>query len=263
MHFVDWIYILDGIMGGLIVGILGTGSSLVVLPVLVFLFQAQFNSPFSIKIAIGTCLAIITIGSTVASFSQIKKKYVNKTACMIVSVFYLIGGLLGPWMAHFIPIASLHVYVGLMVLLIASSFFPPFVSAVRKFPKRLRVPSFLEMPCVACVIAIASSIAGVASGLFMIPYLRRFMEYRQAIGTSLAASTVYCLASTEGYLMAGSHIPGQLPSNTWGYIYWPAFLMVGIPMALLAPLGTWLSHKISTLWLERVFIVFLVLAGFY
>ena len=50
------IYLLTGALGGTIIAAMGAGSSLVILPILSFIFPKLFAADIALKMAVATCI---------------------------------------------------------------------------------------------------------------------------------------------------------------------------------------------------------------
>ena len=53
------VYLLTGALGGIIIGALGSGSSLAILPVLSLIFPTLFPETMSLQVAVATCMATL------------------------------------------------------------------------------------------------------------------------------------------------------------------------------------------------------------
>jgi uncharacterized membrane protein YfcA len=92
------------------------------------------------------------------------------------------------------------------------------------------------------------------------PFLLRCqLNMREATGTSVACGMGIGIAATALYMFFGSRAV-DLPWST-GYIYWPAFLGVGVASVIFAPLGTSLAYRLPAPLLKRFLAVFLVLVA--
>jgi uncharacterized membrane protein YfcA len=60
------------------------------------------------------------------------------------------------------------------------------------------------------------------------------------------------LANTVGYIWSGWSVQ-DLPSGMFGYIYWPALLVLVAFSVVTAPIGAKVAHKLPVNTLKRVF----------
>lgn len=114
---------------------------------------------------------------------------------------------------------------------------------------------------VLLAVGVCSSVAGVASGIFAIPYLARFaLPMRTIIGTSTAAAAIYSTFGAIGYIGAG-WTSADLPAGSLGYVYLPAFAILAVTAAAFTPLGVRLAHRLNDRILRRSFALFLLIAA--
>jgi uncharacterized membrane protein YfcA len=81
---------------------------------------------------------------------------------------------------------------------------------------------------------------------------------QHAIGTSAAIGFPIALAGTLGYRVNGWSAAGT-PPLTLGYIYLPAFLLIGVVSVLTAPFGAACAHRLPVATLKKVFAGVLIL----
>jgi uncharacterized membrane protein YfcA len=68
------------------------------------------------------------------------------------------------------------------------------------------------------------------------------------------------LSGTLGYLIAGWSV-SDLPDLTWGFVYWPAFLVIISMSVITAKLGANLAHSLSVAPLKKLFALVLIGLG--
>jgi len=102
-----------------------------------------------------------------------------------------------------------------------------------------------ELRAVLFGIGIASSVAGIASGIFAIPYLSRFaIPLRTVIGTSTVGAALYSAFGTLGHVSAGWTMADPPPWSL-GYVYLPALAVLAVAGAVCAPLGVRLAGRMN------------------
>ena len=79
-----------------------------------------------------------------------------------------------------------------------------------------------------------SGIFGIGGGIFSVPYFyHRGLKMMNAIGTSAACGIPIAVSGTISYIYIGFD-EVILPDNSWGYVYLPAALTVGVVSSLTA-----------------------------
>jgi len=194
------------------------------------------------------------------AIAQIRAGHLDSQLFRWMLAPYIVGALVGPWVSRFLPPHFLSVYVAVIITGIALRMLMGNRRAT--LPRRDYTAHRFEITIVLAGIAVLSSIAGIASGIFAIPYLmaRFAVPVRTVIGTSTAAAALYSTVGAIGYVSAGWSVPG-LPENALGYVYLPAFLIMAVVASLCTPLGVRLAGHINERILRRVFAVFLLVAA--
>ena len=254
------IYAFASAIGSLLVGILGTGSSLVVLPALILIFASSFAEFDTLRLAAGTTMATIAVGAISGAVAQYRNGNVDLGLLRALFLPYVVGSFLGPWLGKLLPVGVLGIYIAAVI---------SFVALRMLFLERKEIPAStrdyrshrLELLFVATGVGLLCSMAGVASGLLTIPYLRRFsLPMRTIIGTSTAAAGIYATCGTIGYITAAYGVD-ELPSGSLGYVYLPAFFIMAIVATIVTPLGVYLARYVSERSLGRLLAGFLLLAA--
>ena len=112
------VLVLAGGLGALLVGMMGFGTSLVVLPTLALLFPSLFASEVALRLATGTTMATMAVGAIAAGVARWRAEYVSWPLLRVAILPYIAGALLGPWIAHYLPVAVLRVYVAVVLMVI-------------------------------------------------------------------------------------------------------------------------------------------------
>jgi len=104
----------------------------------------------------------------------------------------------------------------------------------------------------AWLIGICAGLLGIGGGVLVIPFLLWCGLEMPAVSATSAASTLP--TATSGALssmVVGWHISG-LPSESLGYVYWPAALCIGLASLIAAPIGVLLVHRLPVLLVKRI-----------
>lgn len=255
-----WIVLaLVGAVGALLVGMIGFGTSLVVLPTLAILFPTMFASETALRLATGTTMATMAIGAFAAGLARSRGEHVSWPLLRLAILPYAAGALLGPWIAGHLPVDVLRLYVAGMLIVVGLWSFSG-KGAGGGGQRQWRAHK-LELRAALFGIGLASSVAGIASGLFAIPYLCRFaVPLRTVIGTSTVGAALYSAFGTLGYVSAG-WATADLPPLSLGYVYLPALAVMAVAGAMFAPLGVRLAGHINDRLLKNVLAVVILCAA--
>jgi uncharacterized membrane protein YfcA len=256
----SWIVLaLAGGIGALLVGMIGFGTSLVVLPTLAILFAGMFAAETALRMATGTTMAAMAVGAVAAGAAQSRGEHVSWPLLRLAVLPYAAGALLGPWAALYLPVDVLRLYVAAMLAIVG------LWSLGRKGTgsgtQRQWREHTLEIFAVLFGIGLASSMAGIASGIFAIPYLARFaIPLRTVIGTSTVGAALYSAFGTLGHISAGWTMADPPPWSL-GYVYLPALAVMAVSGAICAPLGVRLAGRMNDRLLKKILAVVILVAA--
>lgn len=256
MHIL--LFIVIGLLSGLVVGMLGTGSSMIILPFLSYFYpKIGMSSDFAIHSAVGTCMAILWVGSVVAFYFKLKQ--VGKLDWSVVKWLIpgaMIGALAGAIIAHFLSGEFLRIYVGIFIL--AAGLHMLFK---RDHLEEMKLPSSWILLIVSMIAACLSGMAGIAIGILLVPFLRKCnVPINQAILIAIFIAVIYTFVGTLGFVVTGLHVK-NMPHWSLGYVYLPAMLAIAFFTALAVPVGVKFSSHVSHKALHYGFGIFVVLAG--
>lgn len=115
---------------------------------------------------------------------------------------------------------------------------------------------------VAGFIGLLSSLVGIGGGTLTVPYLTNSnITIRNAVAIASACGLPIAIAGSVGYIFLGVDAP-KLPNWSFGYVYLPAFLGVGIGSIFTAPLGAKLAHRLPAKKLRRYFSLLIFVFAF-
>src|SRR5690349_8744326 len=98
------ICLIAGATGGLLQGILGVGTGIIVVPLLTFLLP-QYGIPVNldIHIALATAMATIVVTSIASLISHYKQENINWNIFGRIILFSMLGSLAGAVLAGYLP----------------------------------------------------------------------------------------------------------------------------------------------------------------
>jgi uncharacterized protein len=241
--------LLLGMFSGILAGLFGIGGGLVIVPVLVFLFTAHgLPTDLIMVMAIATSLATIipTATSSVLAHHRLGSVLWDKVFRLVPGV--ILGAILGAAVAGHINAGFLRaifiiflLYVGIQM---AIGVQPKIGSADYSRQIDFRV---------AGAIGLLSSLLGIGGGTLTVPYLVHCQyPMRNAVAIASACGLPIAVAGTLSYMVLGMNAP-NLPEWSFGYVYLPSFLGVGLGSIFTAPFGAKLAHKLPAQQLKRYF----------
>lgn len=253
------LYLSVGAAAGLLGGLLGVGGGLVIVPFLVFSFQAQQFAPeVSTHMAIATSLATIIFTSISSVKAHHERGAVRWDLARLLVPGIVLGTLLGAQIAHLLPARALQLMIGVFALLMALQMFsnwkPGGGSATA-------LPGSRGLFATGGTIGLASALFGIGGGSLTVPWLSyHSVRMQEAVATSSACGMAIALAGTLGFIITGWNV-ANLPDGALGYVYLPAFVGISVTSILFARLGVRLAHRLPSATLKKVFAALLVIVG--
>ncbi len=229
---------------GLSLGLLGSGGSILTVPVLIYLVG---QDP---KVAIAGSLLIVGIISIFSAIPYARQKSIDWRTVSIFGIPGMIGAIIGAWGANFVS-DSMQMLIFSVLLLSASYLMFRPIDLEGNHQQRATYKIAIDGLLVGAV----TGLVGVGGGFLIIPALVLIggLSMRIAIGTSLVIIALKSFAGFLGYLQVLHTLQLQID---WQIIL--AFSLIGI-------IGGWMGSKISNRvnqqLLKKVFASFLIIMG--
>lgn len=248
-----------GAVAGVMAGLLGIGGGVILVPALIFLFQAQGISPEVVtQLAVGTSLATILFTGSTSAWTHHKNGHLDWTAVRGMSLFIVVGTQFGAVLAGALHGITLKRLFGLFEWVVAARML--LVAEPKHGGKPLSTGWIY--PVGGIVIGAVSALFGIGGGTLTVPLLVYLLDrpIKAAIGTASAQGVVIALFGTLGFIYNGWNLPA-LPADAWGFVSPKAALLIAITSSLTAPLGASLTHRLRPAYLSRAFGIFLIFIG--
>jgi uncharacterized membrane protein YfcA len=247
-------YLVLGAIAGFLAGLFGVGGGLVLVPVLLFLFDAQnFPSEHAMHLALGTSMATILFTSLASMRKHHQHGAVNWRVVRHITPGILLGTALGALLAAAIPARGLGIFFALFVYFAAAQI----LFDKRPQPSR-QLPGMAGMTLIGAFTGWISSMVSIGGGTVIVPFLLWCnVPLRNAIGTSAAIGFPVAVGGTLGYIATGMGLH-TLPAPNLGFVYLPALLWVACASVITAPLGAMAAHRMQVGLLRKLFAVLLL-----
>lgn len=246
-------YVLLGAFVGFFAGLLGLGGGLIMVPLLVFLFDAQrFAAHYLLLMALGTAMATILFTAVASVRAHHRHGAVNWRIARDITPGILAGTLAGALLAGAVPVTLLALFFTVFVYYAATQMF----LGLKPKPTR-QLPGKGGMFAAGGIIGGVSSLVAAGGAVLSIPFMTLCnVKLHEAIGTSAAIGFPIALAGTLGYVLTGMAAE-PLPAYSLGFVYLPALAGIAIASVLTAPLGAKVAHRLPVRMLRRIFAVIL------
>ena len=254
-----FIYGFIGVFAGFLGGLLGIGGGLVTVPSLVLCFYLQgYASTHSMQLAIGTSLGAMVFTAASSAIAHYLKKGIYWNLFWGLAPGIVLGAVLGAIIADRVSNRILELFFGFSECLIGIYFFFSHTSKEEK--EGARPPHHLFLVFIGIAIGAFSTVLGIGGGIVTVPILTAFgTPFRNAISTSAMAGFLIAIIGAIAFLYLG--LEHSAYQGSVGFVYVPAFIMIGITSALLAPYGAKCTYALPVGMLRRGFGVILIGAG--
>ena len=253
----EWVaaYLLLGVFVGFFAGLFGIGGGLVMVPVLLWLFEAQhFPVATLMHLALGTSMATIVFTSLASMHKHHQHGAVNWSVVRRITPGILLGTVLGAGIADAVSARGLSLFFAFFVYFSAAQM----LLDLRPHASR-QLPGMVGMSLMGAFTGAISSLVSIGGGTVIVPFLIWCnVSLRHAIGTSAAIGFPVALGGTLGYIYTGYYQPA-LPQGSAGFVYLPALVWVALASVITAPLGAKAAHRWPLKWLRRGFACLLLL----
>jgi len=243
-----WIVLAGALVIGLTLGLLGSGGSIMTVPILVYLVGQPE------KIAIASSLAIVGSISLIASLPFAHRGEVLWRQVLWFGLAGMGGSFVGAHLASYLP-GALQLSLFACVMLVAAMRMArstPVIVVARESPRARRL-----MLRDGVAVGLLTGVVGIGGGFLIVPALVLLggLLMRQAIGTSLV---LISLNAFSGFVTHASTLT-QLGLSLDGSVI-SQFIAIGSGGALL---GQKLGERLPQQQLKRGFALMLVVMGAY
>ena len=242
-------YVAIGALVGVFAGMLGIGGGAIMVPLLVWLFEAQgLPKTHILHLAVGTAMATILFTSVSSVRAHASRGSIRWDIARNMTPGILAGGLVGSWIASFIPTVAFAAIFTVVIYIAATNLL------LDRRPKPTRQPpGFVGMSVAGFLVSALSAFAAVGGAFMTVPFMLWCnVPVLQAIGTAAAIGFPIALSATVGFVATGLQQTG-LPPYSVGYVFLPALAGIVAASVLTAPLGAALAHRLPAVWLKRIF----------
>lgn len=238
---------LGALLIGLTLGLLGSGGSILTVPILVYLVGEPD------KLAIAESLGIVTLISLVGAVPFALKRLVDWRSVLLFGVPGMAGAYFGAYLSKFMSgSVQLALFAGVMLLAAVMMFRR---TTATDAPHAGSRHAAWQIILEGLVVGVLTGLVGVGGGFLIVPALVLLggLPMHLAIGTSLA---IIALKSISGFFKYVDVLQAEGLAMHWDLIL--LFAAIGI---LGSFLGKVIGERISQQHLRKGFAVFLVVMG--
>lgn len=253
------LFALLGAVSGTTSGLFGIGGGLLIVPGLALLF-ARMGLPdeMVMHLAAGTSLSIMVCTATSSVWAHHRHAHVLWPVFARVLPGVVVGTVGGALIDHWVNGDVIGFLFGLLLVAVSIRM----VFDLRSGSRQRALPRAGVQTAFGVAMGLPSGLLGIGGGGLSIPFLTHFgVHPRQVAGTSASFTLPVAVMGTISFALLGWRA-STVPFAT-GYVYWPAFLLVAPFTVLTAPLGAWLTHRLPTRIMRRLFAGMLFVLAFH
>lgn len=232
---------------GITLGLLGSGGSILTVPVLVYLVGEPD------KVAIAESLGIVTIISLVGAIPFVLKRLVDGRSVMLFGIPGMVGAYAGAYLSKLVPgSVQLLLFAGVMLLAAVMMLRSPGgpagpIGAVRVAAWKIVLEGLF--------IGVLTGLVGVGGGFLIVPALVLFagLPMHMAVGTSLAIIALKSISGFYKYV--------DVLKDAGLFVDWELVFLFGAIGVVGSFAGNKVGEYVSPAILKRGFAVFLVIMG--
>lgn len=253
--------LVTGGIAGILAGMFGIGGGVVLVPGLLFVFQAQGYGEYAMHMAVGTSLALIIPTGFSSAFAHAKRGALNKLALKRWAIGIVAGCALGSFLASQLDGQTLQAVFAVAITFLAGLM----QIKIKKSEDSDNdvTPSFGALSSLGVGVGTLSTLMGVGGATMSVPAMTLLgMDIRKSIGTASSLGVLISLPGALGFVVIGLREQG-LPDDPAliGYVHLLAFAII-LPMSIFcAQLGVKIAHALPFKNLKRLFSVFMVIVA--
>jgi uncharacterized protein len=246
------IYLLAGVVAGLVSGLFGLGGGLTIVPALAFALPLQgVQARYVMHLAIGTSLVVMVITAFYTTVLRHRRGDVDWPLFKRIAPVVVLGALLGAICGDQLPGLALRAFfIGFVGYTIARALRRRYGGGGTAEAKSSdggapRMPQGASLWTYGLTTGLCGALLGAGAAIIIVPYLRA-AGYRIQHASAIAAglSAVIGIGAGVGYVAGALSQPG-LPAAAIGYLYLPAFAGLSVGALVGSPLGVRVSHRVD------------------
>lgn len=245
--------VIAGLITGLLLGVFGSGGSIITMPALLYLLNIEAKS------AIAMSLGIVAVTATITALDNWRRGNVNLKVTAIFGIFGIVGTYAGALLGVITPVLIQLILFAVVMYLAAWRMLKP-KAAILVGAALLddcekgdsETPHYGHIALHGIGVGILTGIVGVGGGFLIVPALVLLsgLSMKRAVGTSLSVVALKSFAGFIGYAGAVE-------------VDYPLMAVFSVIAIIGSFAGSILAHRLPAEQLKKSFGVFLLLVASY
>ena len=254
------LYLIIGIVGGFLGGLLGLGGGIIFVPSLFFIFH--YNELYLDNImqsAVSTSLACVVISSLSAAIKHNMNKLINWQLFYRMLPGLCLGSIIGVILITILSSKIIKIYYGILLIVIAIYMMTTRESYKNRVTIKENKYKFLNT--FAFFTGSISTLLGIGGGTLTTPYFKYFGEtLKRSIATAAACGVPIALFGI--IITYVINMTTQiLENNIFEFIDYTAFLLISISTLIFSYIGAGVTYISNTMVLKNIFCFSLIIIG--
>ena len=250
--------LLAGCVAGFLAGLFGIGGGMVIVPMMVYLLPiVGVPDSLLMSTALGTSFATIVVTAFSSAQRHHKLGNVVWSTLKFAPALMISAFISGQYISKLPHDISSKLFACLVVYLAAKMILS--IKPKNIDPNKKITP--LSSVIGGALIGMASSVAGIGGGGFIVPFLNsRNVDIKKAIGTSAFCGMLMGIAGMLSFMVSGWNAQG-MPPYSIGFVYFPAVLGITVTSFFTSKLGANATNKLPVPTLKKAFAAFLIVVA--
>lgn len=258
------LYVLAGVVAGLVSGMFGLGGGLTIVPALAVALPLDgVATEHVMHLAIGTSLAVMFFTALYTTFLRHRHGDLDWSLFWHLLPAIVLGTAIGAAVGGLLPGPALRAFfIGFVAYMLARALLRHHRKSAMVGPGDLSdpapvMPSRLSRLISGVFTGVTGALLGIGAAIITVPYLQS-AGYRIQNASAIAAglSAVIGIGAGAGYVLGGLGATA-LPAGAIGYLYLPAFAGMTLGALVGSPLGVRISHHMKETTQFRLFLAYL------
>jgi len=259
-------FLIFGAFVGMLAGLLGIGGGVILVPILSFIFP-KLGLPIELvmQVSLGTSIGCTLFSMMSSTMGHFKHGKINLPVFYKLLPGLLIGGALGPIIAHNLDYNSLkNLFAALLFFISLKMLFEdmakrrkrkktlPNKNIFEERPKKVHFNNIFFLVLSGVTISTISALLGIGGGILLLS-LFSFMNIRmkEAVGTAAICGVAINFVALIGYIVSGLQVMPNYDLYI-GYIYLPALLAISLTSVIFAQISAYQVQKIPGKMLKQI-----------